>query len=280
VKSAGFFMNKYVQATIEVDNDEEREVLIAELIIVGFESFEEDPKLLKAFVTDAAFDESAFRSLIQQRGKKFKLEAISEKNWNEEWERNFQPVVIGDFCAVRAAFHEPIVQTKHEIIITPKMSFGTGHHATTHLMLELMGEEIFTNLTVLDFGTGTGILSIMAEKLGASAVLAIDIDEWSIENAAENLHMNNCRNTTLEKRGNIPLNASFNRILANINRNVILDSLPDMCKVLQVNGAILLSGLLQSDFEQINVEATSLGLQLQRKGEKSGWIALRYNLLS
>ena len=149
-------MNKYVQATIEVDNDEEREVLIAELIIIGFESFEEDTGLLKAFVTDSEFDELGFRSLMQQRRNQFKLEIIPEKNWNEEWERNFQPVVISDFCAVRAAFHEPIVQTKHEIIITPKMSFGTGHHATTHLMLELMGEHILANSPALDFRPAPG----------------------------------------------------------------------------------------------------------------------------
>lgn len=263
-----------------MSSDEEREIFIARLISIGFESFEEDATELKTFVNEFDFDEKEFKLLMQQFPHSFMIEAIPEKNWNEEWEKNFEPVAIGSFCLVRAAFHEPDPGMKHEIIITPKMSFGTGHHATTYMMLELMSEDDFKGLSVLDFGTGTGILSIMAEKLGAKEVLAIDMDDWSIENAKENLQLNNCRMTTLEKRDNIPLDKTFNRILANINRNVILDSLPNMCKVLGRKGAILLSGLLQQDFEKIHDEATSLGLQLQKKGEKSGWIALSYILLS
>jgi ribosomal protein L11 methyltransferase len=273
-------MSRYLQVTIPVSSDEERELLIATLISAGFESFEEVAGSLKAFIPEGDFDQLSFRSLMNQSSQQFDVELIPEKNWNEEWEKNFEPVVIRDFCRVRAAFHKVDPTMQHEIIITPKMSFGTGHHATTHMMLELMAQDDFKNLSVLDFGTGTGILSIMAEKLGAQEVLAIDIDDWSIENAAENLQLNNCSKTRLAKRDNIPLDKSFNRILANINRNVILDSLPNMCKVLVSKGAILLSGLLQSDFEMVHGEATSLGLQLQRKGEKSGWIALRYILLS
>jgi ribosomal protein L11 methyltransferase len=273
-------MSNYVRATIEVDGGEERYVLMANLIAIGFESFEENTNELIACVIESDFDKKEFKLLMERDHHPYELNVIEEKNWNEEWERNFEPVVIGDFCSVRAAFHPHNDSTTHEIVITPKMSFGTGHHATTYMMLELMKEEDFVDSSVLDFGTGTGILAIMAEKLGASEIMAIDVDNWSIENAAESLTLNGCRNITLEKRDNIPLDKSFNKILANINRNVILESLPNMCKVLEARGTILLSGLLNSDFEEINAKATKLGLQLQRKGEKSGWIALRYKLPS
>src|SRR5262245_18424555 len=128
-------MNDYLQVDIEVYSDQEREILIAELISLGFESFQEEEKILKAFIINSTFDEKELRSLIEHHGTNYRLEHIPEKNWNEEWEKNFEPVVIGDFCTVRASFHEPNKATKYEVVITPKMSFGTGHHATTYLML-------------------------------------------------------------------------------------------------------------------------------------------------
>ena len=160
------------------------------------------------------------------------------------------------------------------------MSFGTGHHATTSLMIELMQDIDFSNASVLDFGTGTGILAVMAEKLGAKEVVAIDVDEWSILNAKENFETNQCAKIQLIQANNIPADKSFRIVLANINRNIILENLPAMCKILEAKGEILLSGLLVSDFEVVNTEAANLGLHLQRKGEKSGWIALSYALPS
>jgi ribosomal protein L11 methyltransferase len=273
-------MNRYFQVTMEVGGNEEQEILVAKLISIGFESFEQQSNKLIAFIPTSEFHEKEFTSLVNEANLQFDKIILEEKNWNEEWEKSFAPVVIGDFSTVRASFHPPNQNTDYEIVITPKMSFGTGHHATTYMMLQLMAEEDFTCSTVLDFGTGTGILSIMAEKLGADHIVAIDVDNWSIENAAENLVLNGCAKITLQKRDNIPLDKSFKKILANINRNVILETLPDLCRVLEAKGTILLSGLLHSDFDQIDAEATKLGLKLQKKGEKSGWIALRYNLLS
>jgi ribosomal protein L11 methyltransferase len=266
----------YLQIDIKVNSGSEREILIAELISIGFESFEEEDDLLKAFIIESSFNKSSFDALMEFEGKVYDVKHIQEKNWNEEWEKNIEPVVIGKFCSVRASFHEPNKNTAYEIVINPKMSFGTGHHATTYLMLELMQEMDIKNATVFDFGTGTGILAIMAEILGAKEVTAIDVDEWSIENARENLEINNCHKVSLRQSDNIPTDKSFRIILANINRNVIQTSLPAMCKILEARGEILLSGLLDADFSIINDEATKLGLHLQRKGEKSGWIALRF----
>ncbi len=269
-------MTSYLQVTIPVESDEQSEVLIALLANAGFDSFEEESKILKAYIAKERFDEEGLDAITRQYGLDYSLETIQAKNWNEVWEKNFEPVVIGEFCSIRAEFHESNKNTLHEIIITPKMSFGTGHHATTSLMIELMQELEFGSATVLDFGTGTGILAIMAEKLGAKEIVAIDVDEWSILNAKENIDTNHCANIQLAQADNIPTNKSFRIILANINRNVILDSLPSMCKILEAKGEILLSGLMVSDFEVVNDEATNLGLHLQRKGEKSGWIALSY----
>ncbi|HYJ38299.1 MAG TPA: 50S ribosomal protein L11 methyltransferase [Chitinophagaceae bacterium] len=269
-------MDTYLQVNIEIESDLQREIVTAELISIGFDAFEEETKLLKAYVLQNDFDEKAFNSIVDLHQLNYEVESILSKNWNEEWEKNFHPVVIGNFCSVRANFHEPNKNTAFDLVITPKMSFGTGHHATTYLMLELLQEVAFRDAAVLDFGTGTGILAIMAEKLGASKVTAIDLDDWSIRNATENAAMNSCSRIQLVQADNIPADKSFKIILANINKNVIVDDLPVMCKVLEDNGDILLSGLLEPDFAQINAEATKLGLHLQKKGEKSGWIALRY----
>ena len=273
-------MDAYLQLTIPVETDLQKEILIAELSSTGFESFQEEPWLLKAFVQEEAFNKKEVDEILHRYELVYVFESVPIKNWNEEWEKNFTPVVIGDWCCVRAGFHEPDKNTKFDIVINPKMSFGTGHHATTYMMLEMMEEVNFVNAVVFDFGTGTGILSIMAERLGAKEVLAIDVDEWSIENARENLEVNNCRRIHLLKTDNIPGDKSFNIILANINRNVILEGLPAMCKILEAKGKILLSGLIDADFEIVKSKAATLGLHLQTKGEKSGWIALSFGFQS
>jgi len=273
-------MSRYLQVIIPVESDLQGEMLVALLTDVGYDSFEEESTKLKAYITEERFDEEVLNSIIREYSLDYSLELIQEKNWNEEWEKNFEPVVIGKFCSVRAAFHESNHETLHEIVITPKMSFGTGHHATTFLMIELMQDVDFSDASVLDFGTGTGILAVMAEKLGAKEIVAIDVDDWSILNAKENFETNQCAKIQLVQANNIPANKSFRIILANINRNIILENLPAMCKILEAKGEILLSGLLVSDFEVVNTEAANLGLHLQRKGEKSGWIALSYALPS
>ncbi len=279
-RKRGLFMNNYVEVDIQVKADEEKELLMAELISIGFEAFEEEEGKLKAFVSDTSFNEEVLNTVAHLKGLHFAIHHIDEKNWNEEWEKNFEPVVIGTFCSVRADFHPKNTNTEFEIVITPKMSFGTGHHATTHLMLEMMGEIDFNGKSVFDFGTGTGILAIMSEMLGAGDITAIDMDEWSIRNAEENLERNHCTKVRIIRTDNIPTDKSFKIILANINRNVILENMASMCKILEEGGVILLSGLMEEDYETVLAKARNQGLQLQKKGEKSGWIALRFLLHS
>ena len=172
-----------IEVTITVLNEETKEELVALLSNIFYDAFEEDGLQLKAFIKEEHFDEEALRQLLEPYKATYATMAIQEQNWNEVWESNFAPVVVGDFCAIRAHFHPPFTNVQHEIIITPKMSFGTGHHATTYMMIDQMSGIDFKDRSVADFGTGTGVLAILAEKLGSSYVWAIDYDDWSINNA-------------------------------------------------------------------------------------------------
>ncbi len=201
-------------------------------------------------------------------------EVLEEINWNEKWERDFEPIILGDLVAVRADFHKPIPAVKNEIIVTPKMSFGTGHHATTQLMLEQMSKIDLTNKTVFDYGTGTGVLSIYAEQLGAAKIIANDIDPWSFENAQENVVRNNCERIEilLGEIGVIKEN-SFDCILANINLNVLRDSMEILIQKLRPQGHMLISGIMkqnQSDILDI-LSLYHVDNELFAKGE---WLCL------
>ena len=171
---------------------EKKEILVALLAEEEFEGFEEDEKYLKAFIPFEKFDRKKLIEIAGAQNLSFTLSFVRAENWNRKWEYNFHPVVIDDFCAIRASFHPPIRDVEYEIIITPKMSFGTGHHATTDMMIGQMRNIDFTSKTVFDFGTGTGILAILAEKLGAANITSIVVDNWSIENAKEYVAKNNC----------------------------------------------------------------------------------------
>src|SRR5687767_8421631 len=178
----------HIQISIEA-NTEQQEILISELNELGATGFEQTDTHLLAYFEEDNFKSYDVNELLKDYS--FHLTTLPNQNWNSLWESNFEPVVVDDFCAIRADFHQPIKKVKHEIIITPKMSFGTGHHATTYMMMQQMRDIDFINKTVFDFGTGTGILAILAKKLGSSSVTAIDVDEWSIKNAEENFHWNN-----------------------------------------------------------------------------------------
>jgi ribosomal protein L11 methyltransferase len=253
-----------------------QEVLVALLADIGYEGFEQLEGTLEAYVPESRFDERQLRQLLEPFGVAFSIASIAEKNWNEQWEKSFQPVVVEGFCAVRAHFHDPIPGVPYELVITPKMSFGTGHHATTYLMLQAMQQLAFTGRRVLDFGTGTGVLAILAERMGAVSVLAIDLDDWSIANARENLDANRCTRITIEKRDTISgLGGPFDLILANINKHVILEQLSGMEQQLANGGVILLSGLLQNDTEDIENEAAKNNLAISVRRMKDNWILLK-----
>ena len=244
-------MSNYTEIKIENISEEQSEILIAQLDEIGFNGFEEGENFLTAFIDEQNFDEDALQQIISAHHLSYQKNFIQQKNWNEEWEKNFDPVIVDDFVAVRAEFHQPIKNIEHEIIITPKMSFGTGHHATTYMMIQQMGTIDFNNKIVFDFGTGTGILAILAEKLGAKNIIAIDNDEWSINNAKENSERNNCKRIQLFLVSELPSTEKFDIVLANINKNVILQHVKELTNLLAQSGQLLMSGLLIEDETEI-----------------------------
>jgi len=261
-----------IQITIEA-TEEQQEILISQLEELNANGFEQTQNNLLAYFSENNFDSYEINQLLENYS--FNISTIEDRNWNEVWESNFQPVIVDDFCAIRADFHNPIKNVEHEIIITPKMSFGTGHHATTYMMIEQMRHLNFTNKKVFDFGTGTGILAILAEKLGASSVQAIDVDDWSIQNAKENIEKNASSNIDVELSSKIP-SKKFDIVLANINRNVIIQYLPELKNVLYENSFLLLSGLLTSDEKCIVETCNQQNFSLIRKTEKNNWISLLF----
>jgi len=268
-------MCEYIQIEFNDISPEQSDLLIALLNEIGFEGFEEGNNILKAFIPKGDFNESAFAESISSVGVGFSQTIIEETNWNKVWESNFEPVIIADFVAIRADFHEPVRSVQYEIIITPKMSFGTGHHATTYMMMEQMRELDFRGKSVFDFGTGTGVLAILAEKLGAKKVIAVDNDEWSIANANENIKRNNSTSIHLQKAGSAEINEEFDIILANINKNVILDNLEFIRKQRSPGGTILLSGLLTGDEQEIFAKCNKIGLKFDIKAERYNWLFVK-----
>lgn len=270
----------HLEFDFEPDSPEQGEILIALLTEAGFEGFEETTGHLKAFIPENSLDEAQLNALTETLHVKFSRTRIAPRNWNEQWEHSFNPIVVGDFVSVRAPFHTDSSTTRYEIVIMPKMSFGTGHHATTYLMLEQMSRVRFDGKTVLDFGTGTGILAILAEKMGASRVLAIDHDDWSIDNAKENIGSNGCTRIEICKADTLPENESFDVILANINLNVILANLPAIVRASSVTTEVYLSGFLKSDELVLFSALAKAGFLCVSITQKGDWICLHVRKMS
>lgn len=270
-------MNGYYQVTFTVADEENKNILIALLASAGYEGFEEADTSLRAFISAAAFDERLIADLAQQRAVSYQISVLAATNWNSMWESNFQPVLVNDFCYVRADFHPPLGAVRHEIIITPKMSFGTGHHATTFMMMEQMAELDFLGKKVFDFGTGTGILAILAEKLGAAGIVAMDNDDWSIENARENLQKNHCAKIQLVKADQPIQDEPVDILLANITKNVILENLAAMSQQVSPGGVLVVSGLLAEDDQEVTACAEILGFRPEKKLQKKAWICLTFS---
>jgi len=267
-------MTDTLQITISVNDDDIREELIARLSVINFDAFEEKETALAAFVDEKKFNSIQLENILAAYGVSYTKEIIKDQNWNALWESNFQPVIIDDFCAIRAEFHKPFFNIEHEIIITPKMSFGTGHHATTYLMIGEMRHLDFIKKQVADFGTGTGVLAILAEKLGSPYVQAIDNDDWSIENSKENIERNGCKNIKIEKDGGFYSNNKFDIILANINKNIIMQNAENLVSGLLPKGKLLLSGLLSEDENDIVSAFEQKGLHRISAKEKNNWICI------
>lgn len=260
-----------IQISIKA-TEEEQEILISLLSEQGAMGFEQKDEYLLAYFSQSDFNSYEVNEIIKDR--EHHLQVIEEQNWNSVWESNFSPVIVEDFCAVRADFHAPISGVQHEIIITPKMSFGTGHHATTYMMMHQMREMDISGKSVFDFGTGTGILAILAEKSGAEKIYGIDVDDWSIKNAEENIEKNNCSKIKVELSSDLPA-GNFDIILANINRNVILQYMPLLKKTVVKKGYILFSGLLIEDADVI-ISAAKDELHLMKREEKDNWLSLLF----
>jgi ribosomal protein L11 methyltransferase len=253
------------------------DIFISALADEGYDSFEETPNGFKAFVQKDLFKEEVVSALKEQYQNEVELsysvEDLPDVNWNANWESSFSPIEVGDWCVVKAPFHTIAKKFKYEIIIEPKMSFGTGHHQTTFLMMQEMKDIDWQNKRVLDMGSGTGILAILAEKMGTKDIVAIDIDEWAYENCVENLEKNNCSHIEVLK-GDVTAidNKGFDIILANINRNILLADMEAYVKSLRKNGLLFMSGFLLQDVEVLKEKIASLGLvfdKLVTSGEES-----------
>ena len=268
-------MNDYIKITFNEITQDQKDLLVAHLSDMGFEGFEEGKNWLICYSNNENFKEESLKQLAELYSLRFEKEIIEKQNWNELWEKNFQPVLVDDFCAIRASFHPEEKNTRFNIVITPKMSFGTGHHATTYMMIKWMKEIDHKGKSVLDFGTGTGVLAILAEKLGSSKIAAIDNDDWSIENANENILYNECSRIELHKADSLDFAQPFDIILANINKNVLLGNMEKLQQHLAKEGVLVISGLLEGDRPAIETAANRCKLAVNGQMINNGWISLK-----
>ncbi len=257
------------------------EILIAELGYLGFESFVEEEDGVTAYIPVEEYEEDLLAQVhILQSDEveiSYSKNEIEKVNWNEEWEKNFSPIVVDDRCSIRATFH-PSAETEYEIVIDPKMSFGTGHHATTHLMIQHILKNDFTDKNVLDMGCGTGVLAILASMKGAHFVDAIDIDNWCFQNSLENVERNNCDNVSVEEGGAELLEGrKYHIILANINRNILLRDIPVYVASLEDKGELYLSGFYEEDVSAIRKACEELGLKYVEHLERNNWVAVKFS---
>jgi ribosomal protein L11 methyltransferase len=264
----------YTQVEIKIANQQQAEIIIALLANSGFEGFEETENALQAFIKQDEFVAADVDEICTAHHLTYTQKNIEQQNWNAQWESSFEPVIVDDFAAVRAAFHQPISTVKYEIIITPKMSFGTGHHATTFLMMQQMSQLDFTNKSVFDFGTGTGVLAILAQKMGATHIDAIDNDDWSIENAKENCTANNCANIFLKKADSIEPTKQYDIILANINLNVITAAISQIVAICHPQTKVLFSGFLPNDFTQMESLLNTHNFININPVQKNNWLCI------
>ena len=298
----------YIQIAFNFNTQDQFDILVAQLADLGFDGFNEEEAATginngvgmssilgvssglgagtghcKTYILSTDFEEREIEKELEIIFNKHQLtyskSTIKEENWNAIWESNFEPVRVGDFVGIRAHFHptfEPAVQ--FEIKITPKMSFGTGHHPTTFSVMQMMEHVNFIGKSVYDFGTGTGVLAILAEKLGASNVLAVDNDDWCIENANENILNNDTKGILIKKVDAAYQDRQFDIILANVNRHIIEANMQELTQVAHLGSELILSGLLIEDQEDMIKLATEKGWNFVKSQPLNGWVSLLFNL--
>ena len=256
------------------------EILIAELGEKAFESFIETETGISAYVQKELWSENILEDIQILDNSEFNIsytfEEIEQVNWNEEWEKNFEAIEVDGKCHVRAPFHEK-TNAEYDIVIEPKMSFGTGHHETTHMMIQHILETDFTNKKTLDMGCGTAILAILAEMKGAQPIDAIDIDNWCYLNSIENTERNNCKHISVyEGDASLLSGKKYDIIIANINRNILLNDMQQYVDCLNTNGILFLSGFYTEDIPVISESCTSKGLTYVKQFERNNWVALKF----
>ena len=254
------------------------ELLIAELFEIGFDSFQELEAGFQGSCELPLFDNDKVSVVLSQyEGVSYSINEEEKVNWNEEWEKNYDPVIINESCIVRASFHPPRPEFNYEIVVTPKMSFGTGHHATTALALTYLMDQNLTGKKVLDVGTGTGILAIMASLRGANHILATDIDDWCIENSLENFSLNNVHAKVIKGEIALVEDRDFDVIIANINKNVLASQMAAYSERLSPSGTLLLSGFYEDDNMDLIAIGKQLGLEKVFNSAKDGWSVLVFS---
>ena len=298
---------EYIQIAFDFDSQDQFELLVAQLADLGFDGFNEEEVAsginngvgmrsvlgpsdvlgsgdghCKTFILSSAYQDNQveieLNNLFNHYNLTYSKSIIKEENWNAIWESNFEPVRVDDFVGIRAHFHphfEPAVQ--YEINITPKMSFGTGHHGTTFSVMQLMGNMDFKGKSVYDFGTGTGILAILAEKLGASQVIAVDNDDWCIENALENIQDNQAKLITIQKVETAKQDQQFDIVIANVNRHIIEANMEELSLAGKSHSELILSGLLIEDRNDMIHLAQQFGWTYQTHKIMNGWISMYFS---
>jgi ribosomal protein L11 methyltransferase len=265
-------------------SEEIADIIVCELCELDFESFDTESEYVKAYIPENKFDNKKIEDsmiinhLKKEYDIKFSIQKIENKDWNAEWEANFQPIVIKDIVCVRGSFHPKNENCKYDVVINPKMSFGTGHHSTTALMLEHISETVKEGSKILDMGCGTSLLGIFASKCGAKEIVGIDIDEWAYNNSLENIELNSITNMKLMLGDAERLKEleSFDIIFANINRNILINDMHYYVSHLENGGNLIMSGFYSQDLKLIKEEATRQGLRYIEHKEDNNWVAVKF----
>lgn len=277
-------MNDYIQLRINLSpcSEDATDLMAAYLCDEGYESFVADEIGITAFIPEANYDRSRVESVIEnfpmECDARFSIEKVEGRDWNEEWEKHyFQPIIIGGECVVHSSFHKNVPQAKHHILIDPKMAFGTGHHSTTSLMMRYLLDMDLADKDIIDMGTGTGILAILAKMTGCRKATGIEIDEAAWENATDNCRLNNIEAKMIHGDAScLTASGKADIFLANINRNIILNDMPAYVEALKPEGFMILSGFYEHDLPMITGKASDCGMILKDYKIDHEWVAVRF----